>query len=277
MHPSPKAETEKTETDMAERLPPMIRNSRAALIVAHPGHELRMHHWLELAHPTVYVLTDGSGHTGSSRLETTTKLLVQTGAKPGSIYGRFTDLEMYKAILKQDSDIFIRLTEELAESLEREQIAYVVGDATEGYNPTHDLCRAVINAAVELAGPGERRIANFEFPVVGPPEADGEADCLTIRLRLDREALDRKLSSAAAYRELSGDVAAQVDERGSSAFQIESLRQVTHGQRVAATKGKPFYEQYGEKQVALGHYLHVIRQREHLSPLIDAIWNHVLS
>ena len=29
---------------------------KAALIVAHPGHELRVHHWMELARPLVLVL-----------------------------------------------------------------------------------------------------------------------------------------------------------------------------------------------------------------------------
>ena len=38
---------------------------KAALIVAHPGHELRVHHWMELARPLVLVLTDGSGRQGN--------------------------------------------------------------------------------------------------------------------------------------------------------------------------------------------------------------------
>ena len=41
----------------------------AALVIAHPGHELRIHHWLERARPVTFVLTDGSGHTDHSRIE----------------------------------------------------------------------------------------------------------------------------------------------------------------------------------------------------------------
>lgn len=36
------------------------RGKKAALVVAHPGHELLVHHWMETAKPLVLVLTDGS-------------------------------------------------------------------------------------------------------------------------------------------------------------------------------------------------------------------------
>jgi hypothetical protein len=44
-------------------------------MIAHPGHELRVHHWIERTRPLVFVLTDGSGHTGVSRLASTTAVL----------------------------------------------------------------------------------------------------------------------------------------------------------------------------------------------------------
>jgi hypothetical protein len=59
----------------------------AALVVAHPGHELRVHHWLELTRPFVIVLTDGSGHSGQSRLASTTRVLAAAGARPDSRRG----------------------------------------------------------------------------------------------------------------------------------------------------------------------------------------------
>ena len=82
---------------------------RAALVIAHPGHELRIHHWLERAKPRVFVLTDGSGHTNRSRLGQTAALLDAAGALRGSMFGRFTDREIYRAILASDVDAFIAL------------------------------------------------------------------------------------------------------------------------------------------------------------------------
>ena len=35
--------------------------------------------------------------------------------------------------------------------------------------------------------------------------------------------------------------------------------------------GQPLYERYGEERVAAGHYATVIRRREHLLPLRDAL------
>src|SRR6266566_9892970 len=114
---------------------------RTALVVGHPGHELLVHGWLEVTRPMVFVFTDGSGRSNQSRLASTTKVLNQTGAKSGSIYGRLTDAAGYAAILNHEFDFFIRLAKELGEAFVAERIDYVAGDAFEGYNPMHDVCR----------------------------------------------------------------------------------------------------------------------------------------
>jgi hypothetical protein len=63
------------------------------------------------------------------------------------------------------------LVQELAAALMRERIDYVVGDAVEGYNPSHDLCRAIINAAVDIAShERDRDIPNFEVLLTSEPE-----------------------------------------------------------------------------------------------------------
>src|SRR5256885_1892784 len=48
---------------------------RAAVVVAHPGHELRVHGFLCAFRPLLLVLTDGSGRGGASRLPSTSALL----------------------------------------------------------------------------------------------------------------------------------------------------------------------------------------------------------
>lgn len=49
-------------------MPVSVPGARAGLMIAHPGHELLVHGWLEVAHPRVFVLTDGSGRCAQSRL-----------------------------------------------------------------------------------------------------------------------------------------------------------------------------------------------------------------
>src|SRR5687767_12919049 len=83
----------------------------AALIVAHPGHELRVYHWMETNRPLYFCITDGSGREGQSRMDSTSKLLKKAGATPGSIYGRFTDREIYQFLLEGRHEIFTGLLE----------------------------------------------------------------------------------------------------------------------------------------------------------------------
>src|SRR4051812_38917741 len=118
-----------------------VGNGPAVLVIAHPGHELRLHHWMEIAQPTVVVLTDGSGATGISRLASTTATLANAGAARGPIYGRMTDAMFYDALLARRFDLFAGLVEELTAVMMETEAEYLVSDSAEGYNPAHDVCR----------------------------------------------------------------------------------------------------------------------------------------
>jgi hypothetical protein len=246
---------------------------RPALLVAHPGHELRLYRWLEVRTPVVFVLTDGSGKSRTSRLPSTTRVLDRCGAAPGSIYGRFTDQQLYSIILEGDVAALRRLAEELAEELIVIRPSMVVGDAIEGYNPSHDLCHYLLRTAVRLVR--ERAgllIETFEFPVVaGPPTEDDGGDGAVL-LRLDEAAVDRKLAAARDYEELRDEVTAAVARDGRDSLAVECLRR-SDGEQAEArlSREAPFYESYGEKQVAAGHYDVVIRYKQHFEPLVRAL------
>jgi len=175
--------------------------ARAAMVVAHPSHELRLHGWLEKARPYVCVLTDGAGRSGESRLRQTSEVLANAGARQGAIYGRLTDAQVYSAILDGNAELFARLVAELAQVFVDEQIEYVVGDAAEGYNVTHDICRPIIGAAVNVAEQEYgHRVANFDFLVVGPPaECPDELRDRAMWLQLDDQAFERKVQAVLDY------------------------------------------------------------------------------
>jgi hypothetical protein len=242
----------------------------AALVIAHPGHELRIHHWLERARPVTFVLTDGSGHTDHSRISSTTTVLDHAGARRGAIYGAMSDRELYQAILSGERDLFGQLAEQLAVALRREDVAYVVGDAVEGVNPGHDVCRLILNAALlRMSGMGGRPPRNMEYPVEGPPD-----DCPTedrpeaILLKLDDEAYQRKIAAAQAYPELASELKRVLAVHNVEAFRVECLRPVRYEMDIKDRFRHPcVYEWYGEKQVAAGIYKDVIRFREHIAPL----------
>ncbi|HST51695.1 MAG TPA: hypothetical protein VLJ61_06755 [Pyrinomonadaceae bacterium] len=274
---------------------PTFPGARAALVVAHPGHELCVHGWLEAARPAVFLLTDGSGRSGKSRVDSTTKIVAAAGARAGSIYGRFADSEVYAALLRREDSLFARCAEELAEALVRERIDYIAGDAVEGFNPVHDACRLVVNAAVALANRVGAHIENFDFTLIGrqdacPPVLLEES----LWLRLDDEAFGRKLSAMRAYPELADEVHAGLDgERqkflreygdlfddlkpileglGAEAFRVECLRPAGRARLDSDFSARaPFYERYAEKLVEQGRYDSVIRYGEHLRPLSEAL------
>ncbi len=257
---------------------PPLNSSRAALIVAHPGHELRVHHWLEKTKPLVLVLTDGSGRTGQSRLASTTHILQTAGAVPGSVYGRFSDTAIYDAILHGRQELFLALLKEIADELIAAKVDLVAGDALEGYNSSHDLCRFLIGPAVELAQyKSGRQIKNFDFTLTGRPDecpADLRANAITVLL--DNAAVDRKLAAARGYPELAQEVEGALRQFGKELFSVEWLRPVSNRAGMSpSAAGMPYYEKHGEKQVAAGHYARVIRLREHMLPLAQALWNHV--
>jgi hypothetical protein len=55
-----------------------------------------------------------------------------------------TDREIYGAILAGDHAQFVALADELAAALVHDKVELVAGDAVEGFNPSHDVCRYVV-------------------------------------------------------------------------------------------------------------------------------------
>src|SRR5438067_5688557 len=116
------------------------------------------------------------------------------GATAGPLFGRFSDRELYGAIISRNADLFIELAGEIADILHREAADYVVGDAVEGFNPCHDLCRLLINTAVtRIENKSGRRLHNFEFLLEGAPDTCPPQDrTKAIFLQLGDDAYRRK-------------------------------------------------------------------------------------
>lgn len=281
-------------------MPTAVSSETHFLFVAHPGHELCVHGWLEQVRPTVFVLTDGSGRSGQSRINSTTKVLTNAGAKTGSIYARLTDPEIYRAILDHDFAVFLGLTDEFAQALVHYEALSVAGDAIEGFNPAHDVCRLIINSAVDIVRHRHAKlIVNREFLLVGrhdsyPDELRPDATWL----QLGDEAFQRKLKMARGFDELKTEIDAALDgdlqvlrrhpelstnlmtlhnSIGIEAYRIECLRpaQESMVSLNLFRKQLPFYEHYGERGVAEGNYEHVIRFHEHILPIAEALQNFV--
>jgi hypothetical protein len=236
----------------------------AHLLVAHPGHELLLHGWISRNKPVVHVLTDASAHSSEARLGRTADLLSDLGARKGAIFGRLSDAEAYAMILERNTPLLVSLVAELAAELEQDQPAIIVGDAAEGYNPVHDLCRLIAGAAITMAGVSTKQ---YEYAVVNHPHS---SDAATIVLELDAVEYAAKMEQALSQAAALSDIDAMLSRHGADAFRTEALYPVADWTALGSDE-PPLYERYGEERVAAHRYTRVIRRREHMLPLRDAL------
>jgi hypothetical protein len=241
-----------------------LDSHRWGLVIAHPGHELRAFHFLESARPLVAVLTDGSGAHGVSRLDDTTRLLDETGAGRSRVYGGFTDREAYACLMAGDGARFLETAHQLSESFDAHAITAVLADAAEGYNPVHDVCRSIAEAAVRLCG--RRAPLLFELDLVGHPDGDGQG----VRLRLDDAAFARKLDAARRYTALTAEAGAAFKQHGVDAFRTEFLRRAA-STVLPPSNCTPYYEQVGVERVRQGQYRSALRYRDHVRPVLTLL------
>jgi hypothetical protein len=251
---------------------------------------------MEHVRPAVALLTDGSGKTGVSRVDSTTRLLDAVGASRADFYGEVTDQQCYAALLGRDNDFFVEIAENLADMLVASRIESVVGDASEGWNPIHDIWRAVIDAAVDMASHRlGSAIRNYDFLLfashsAAAATADGDA----LVMQLDEAAYERKLASGELYSELHAEVkaamngstrdlvpspelSAALDARlgglNRESYRVELLRPV---HSAAVDSGPRVYEAYGEMMVAAGRYKEAIRHDRHLAPVEASLRRHTV-
>lgn len=222
---------------------------------------------MRLRRPDVFVLTDGSGSTNQSRLEQTEVVLRAAHARRTGWLATLTDKEVYHLILQGEITAFVDRVRELAEYIISHAVQEIAGDMIEGYNPSHDLCRNIINAAVELAaGQGHPIRRNLAFPLVAKPAAEKKIQPAEA-LQLDAAALHDKQEIAMSYGALRHEVEAALQISGKEMFATEVLYDAAPlGD--APPEIPPQYERYGEKRVAAGLYRDAIRYRTHVAPLV---------
>ncbi len=252
-------------------------DSKIALILGHPGHELRVYRFLEKYKPRVYILTDGSGNDLESRLNRSLRVIEQAGASIGPVAGKFTDKEMYRIIRESDLTPLYNTIDEIMADMISHDIDAVAGDSIEGFNPTHDLCRYMINCIVgNYEKKLEKTIPNFEFYLDGPPHicpAGLEKESLWLRLSDDE--FERKYEACKNYPELIKDTEMLIAKHGKAMFQVECLWPVKNRDVYTTWKTpEPFYEVYGKKKIETGSYQEVITYKSHLLPLATQLTNY---
>lgn len=241
---------------------------KALLLAAHPGHEILLHGWLSRMRPVVCILTDGSGHSSSARLDATADGLRESGARRGALFGRLSDREAYAMILERNEPLFTSLVESLATEIATHRPVVVVTDAVEGYNPVHDLCRLIAGAALEMTGVDAKQ---HEYAVVDAPFASSDD---AISVDLDDDAYAAKMRRARGASPLIAEIDSLLSRYGADAYRHEVLRPVADWTDLGGSS-PALYETLGEERVAAGRYAVVIRRNQHMIPLRDALLRQV--
>ncbi len=249
-----------------------------ALIAGHPGHELKVFGWIAEYKPRVYVMTDGSGHQGVSRLPSTIQLLAPLGIETDQVFGLISDRDLYRAILERKTSWFLEILDHVTDSFIENRIDLVVADAMEGFNPTHDICRTLVDATVAAVNRKTgRTISNYKFCLTEWERSRQEHHGKTCsHFLLDDDTLNKKIEAAEKYVELKDEVREAIALRGKEYFRIECLKEVAEPFRPWDYSGRPDYETWGGQRVAEGTYESVIRYEQHVFPIVDAIRSHAI-
>lgn len=237
---------------------PVWEGRRTALVFAHPGHEVLVHRFLEEAKPLVFVLSEGVTVDEEPAIRTTSRIVRKAGGRIGGIFGRCTARGLQNALMMQEHERVFALVHELADHLITEEIDLVAGDAAEGFDPAHDLCRVLIDAAAAIAALTRPGLKNFELPLLGPRSNRG-----AVRLRVEGEAWQRKYSQCRAYAEPVEEVRLLIETQGIDALREEHLRlampwAIRHRRDV-------LYSSDSEGRIP------AIRFREHILPFVQAM------
>lgn len=237
-----------------------------AVVVGHPGHELLAYGFLAQYRPMTHVLTDGSGIGNASRVDASARILRNLGVSMGELFGVLVDTDLYDAVLQRRSDVFVDIRDRLVSSFRKHDIDFVLADAAEGFNPTHDVCRYIVDAAAAIVN-----IPAYELKlthwVLGATE---EHDERCMHLELSDEMFASKLATANEQVALTNEIRAAIDALGEEHFRTECFRPAAPPR--LDRDDKPYYEQVGEMRAARGDFPHVLRFDEHVRPIAQALF-----
>lgn len=239
------------------------KETLSILLLAHPGHELRIYHWMELNQPLVFFLTDGSGSKETSRIHYSREIIANTGSSVGSVFGELSDRHWYKALAHRDHEFFASVISSIEICIGVRESYRIIADASDGYNPVHDLASAM-GAVLQkrLSVHGEPAELSYSAATAG-----GKGD-LVYELVLDEQARARKRAAVASYLPLA-DEANLILKQNPTAMDREFLisqnndwRQLKH----------PQWEEIGRGRVLAGVYESCLTYEDHFLPVVSKMF-----
>lgn len=193
-----------------------------ALSIAHPGHELRLHGFLELARPFTFILTDNAEAKGQDLMWDSIKAIARATQQGLKIHPAALKSPLYRKALKvslkkgkdvkehiKDGEIqyevanhridfFRYYLDYMVENLLKFDITHLLCDASEDYHLTHEVVRMVAELAVtRIKNTHGIDIELYEYALHRPYNHSLTEEC--VHLQLDEGMLERKLEAIATY------------------------------------------------------------------------------
>ncbi|WP_192244055.1 hypothetical protein [Mesorhizobium silamurunense] len=202
--------------------------------------------------------------------------MADAGASPAAnFFGKMSDRELYRAVLAGEIETFRALADEITAIFAGEEVDYVAADAVEGFNPGHDVCRLLVNAALgRLRDRNGRDLPNLEFPLEAVELRRETTMQEGIKLDLDAGAFERKLKAVDNYPELTEEADRLRAAHGLVSFGVEHLTPVNYFLDISkCCEQPPAYERWGEERVKSGYYKTVLRFKDHVEPIARQLAN----
>ncbi|WP_137127969.1 hypothetical protein [Roseomonas sp. HF4] len=238
------------------------RTGRPFLLLAHPGHELRLFGWMERHRPVVFILSDGSGGAARSRIAHSLATIGRAGAEAGEVFGQMSDIAWYAAMLARDAAPFLRVADAMTAAALRHRPPILVSDAVDGHNPLHDLCEAIGAGVARRAaadGLDLRHLASAATASAIGEEAEA--------WEIGAAVADRKRAAVAAYAPLAEE-AARIMAAEPDALRVERLLAPGFPWPEA---WEPGWEAFGRRRVAEGRFPRAITYAEHVRPIAQRL------
>jgi hypothetical protein len=253
------------------------------MVFAHPGHELTVAGMLLRYQPHLLFLTRADAGQDQGREQLARYGLDQMGLAGKATFLRIAEAEVFRALINGDWAFFQTLRNHILEWLVNVRPALVFGDAFEFYNVNHDLCRVLLDSAVQeyRASTGDTP-ANHEillacyansalaaqpmhmFDFLAPKLAYCE---LTQAEVARKQELIRVLGSRNSY---IGAIAHAVPQER---FRQEPYRPLPRPRDYTQRFSVPWptYEEHGRQRTQSGKYEQAILFSQHFVPLAQAI------
>lgn len=238
----------------------------AHLVVAHPGHELRVHGWFQRQRPTLSILAMGS-RSGSSqvRLEASGRAAVAVDAPRGPLFGRLLDRDLYAHLMTGRSDVFGPYVDELADAFVSSGAELVVVDGWQRYSAAHDIAHVIGRLAARKAALAlGRPISVLEYSVVSQSLAALHPAAISAQtLDLGPDETTAKDLAIVDHPDIESELAEIVAMDGRASLEKEAFFEPAPIEHLLRPQpARAYYETAGEDRVRRGIYPQVLRESE---------------